>query len=77
MSKLFESKQKVAAITWPDAKIIFTEPPYIQYELFKLTANFTQYIETIMTSCKTLRMGIQKTPFRRRTKWPLDPKSSI
>lgn len=60
MSKLFESRKEVAAITTTNAKIIFTEPPYMQYEQFKL--NFRHYIETIMTSSKVPRIGIQKPP---------------
>ena len=66
ISKLSESRKKVVAITAPDAKIIFTDSPYMQYEQFKLSNNFRQYIETIMTLSKVMRMRIQKTA--RRTK---------
>ena len=68
MSKLFELRKKVAAITAPDAKIMFTDSPYIQYEQFRLNKNFRQYIEIIMTSSKMLRIGIQKTPFQKTYK---------
>ena len=61
MKKLFESKEKVTEIGAPDAKIIFTKAPFIQYEQFLLDKNFRQYIETIMISKKFLRICIQKT----------------
>ena len=64
-TKLFESKKTVAPITTPDAKIIFTEMPYIRYEQFKYNNNFRQYSKTIVTSSKVLRMGIQKTPLQK------------
>ena len=57
--------KKVASITTPDAKIIFTEQPYVQYEQFKLNNNFKQYIKTIMTWSKLLRIRIQKTPLQK------------
>ena len=51
MKRLFESKKKkVATIGLPDAKIIFTKPPLIQYKQFVLDKNFRQYVETIMVS---------------------------
>ena len=34
MKRLFESKKKVAKITAPGAKIIFTKPPFTQCEEF-------------------------------------------
>ena len=41
-TKLFESRKKVAntSTTQPDAKIIFHNTPYIQYEQIKLKDNF-------------------------------------
>ena len=60
MKNLFESKKKVNAIGMPEAKIILTKAPFIQYEQFLLDKNFRQYIETIMISKKVLRMGVQK-----------------
>ena len=40
--------KKSALVGLPDAKIIFTNIPYVQYEQFRLNDNFRQYIETIM-----------------------------
>ena len=52
IKKLFESKKKVTAIGAPDAKIIFTKAPFIQYEQFLLDKTFRQYLETIIISKK-------------------------
>ena len=63
MERLFESRKVLAtgtAIPAPDAKIIFTKAPYIQYEQDLLDKNFRQYPETIMVSTKILRMGTQR-----------------
>ena len=49
----------------PDAKIIFTKAPFIQYEQILLDKNFRQYVETLKVSKKILRMGAQKTPIRK------------
>ena len=68
MKKLFESRKVLAtgsAIPAPDAKIIFTKAPYIQYEQILLDKNFRQYLETIMVSKKIIRMGTQKTPLQK------------
>ena len=65
MKKLFESKKKVTAIGAPDAKIIFTKAPFLQYEQFLLDKNFRQYLETIMVSKKVLRMGVQERPIQK------------
>ena len=64
MKKLFESRKVLngAATVDPDAKIIFTKAPFIQYEQQVLDKNFRQYLETIMVSKKVLRMGTQKSP---------------
>ena len=51
MKRLFESRKVLAtgtAIPVPDAKIIFTKAPYIQYEQILLDKSFRQYLETIM-----------------------------
>ena len=40
MEKWFQSKKKVTVIGAPDAKIIFTKSPFIQYEQFLLDKNF-------------------------------------
>ena len=65
MKKLFESTKILAsgaAIPMPDAKIIFTKAPFIQYVQILLDKNFRQYLEITMISKKILRMGAQKTP---------------
>ena len=64
MRKLFETKQRVANISAPNAQIIFTKAPFIQYEQFLPAKNFSQYLETILISSKILRMDIQKTPYK-------------
>ena len=51
MKKCLESRKilnATAAIPSPDAKIIFTKAPFIQYEQLLLDKNFRQYPETIM-----------------------------
>lgn len=63
--KLFESRKVLASgtvIPAPDAKIIFTRVPFIQYEQILLDKNFRQCLETIMVFKKILRVGAQKTP---------------
>ena len=56
MKTLFESRKVLATetvIPVPDAKIIFTNASYIQYEKILLDKNFRQYLETIMVSKNT------------------------
>ena len=68
LKKLFEAKKVLAAgadIPSPDAKIIFTKTPFIQYEQLILDKNFRQYLKTIMVSKKILCMGSQKTPIEK------------
>ena len=65
MKRLFESRKRVTAMGAPDARIIFTKAPFIQYQQFLLEKNFRQYIETIMVSKKILHMGFQKTPIQK------------
>ena len=68
MKKLFESRKVLAtgtAIPAPDAKVIFTKAPFIQYEQILLDKNFRQYLETIMASKKILRTGTQKTQIQK------------
>ena len=64
MKKLFESRQVITVVATvdPDAKIIFTKAPFMQYEQLLLDKNFRQYLETIIVSKKILRMGTQKSP---------------
>ena len=52
MRKQFECKKKVTTIAAPDAQIIITRPPFIQYEKVLLDKNFRQYLETVMVSKK-------------------------
>ena len=68
MKKSFEYRKVLAsgaAVLIPYAKIIFTKAPFIQYEQILLGKNFRQYLETIMVSKKTLRMGAQKIPIQK------------
>ena len=68
IGKLFESRKPLAANTAipdPDAEIIFTRAPFVQYEQILLDKNFRQHLETIMVSKKILRMGAQKTPIQK------------
>ena len=52
MKIFFESRKVItgAATVNPDAKIIFTKAPFIQYEQLLLDKNFRQYLATIMVS---------------------------
>ena len=65
MKKLFASKTKVATIGTPDAQIVLLKAPYLQYELLTLAQHFRQYLESILSSAKVLRMGVQKTPYQK------------
>ena len=68
IGKLFESRKPLAANTAipdPDAEIIFTRAPFVQYEQILLDKNFRQHLEKIMVSKKILRMGAQKTPIHK------------
>ena len=69
IAKLFESRKVLASTTTtaptPDAKIIFTRAPFIQYEQILLDKNFRQHLETIMVSKKIIKMGAQKTPIQK------------
>ena len=58
MKKLFHSKKKVTAIGVPDAEIISTKSPFVQYEQFLPDK---QYIVTIMISKNILRVGTKKS----------------
>ena len=68
MKKLFESSKFLGAATAipvPDAKIIFTKVPFIEYKQILMVKNFRQYLETTMVSKKILRMGAQKTAIQK------------
>ena len=45
MKKLSESQKKVTAIGAPDARIILTKVPFLQYKQFLLDNNLRQYLE--------------------------------
>ena len=60
IKNLSELKKKSAVAGTPDAKIIFANAPHIQYKQFKLNNNCRQYIKTIVSSSKVLRMRIEK-----------------
>ena len=66
---MFESRKVLASSTTsapaPDADIIFTRAPFIQYELILLDKNLRQHLENIMVSKKIIRMGAQKTPIQK------------
>ena len=53
MERLFESRKPLAdnaKIPAVDAEIIFTKPPFLQYEQILIDTNFRQHLETIMVS---------------------------
>ena len=66
---MFESRKVLASSTTsapaPDAEIIFTREPFIQYEQILLDKNLRQHLENIMVSKKIIRMGAQKTPIQK------------
>ena len=43
MAKLFKQSRQLAAIAAQDAKIIFHEAPFIQFEQFRVNNNFRQH----------------------------------
>lgn len=61
IAKLFKQNRQLAAIAAPDAKIIFHEAPFVQYEQFRVNNNFRQYLETIMISKKVLQLPVKNT----------------
>ena len=72
LSRLFESKAKIANLTSgaaaplpttePDANVYWNSIPYLKYELVKLNDNFDTYISKALKSKRVLRMGIKPTP---------------
>ena len=72
MTRLFESRKVLSASTTsapaPDAEILFTRAPFIQYEQILLDKSFRQHLGTIMVSKKIIRMGAQKTPLQKTYK---------
>lgn len=65
--KLFESGKKVKSIAGPDAKIIWDDAPFIQFEQFRLNNNFRQYLETSFLAKKVSQIGIKKQLFKSLT----------
>ena len=55
----------IATVPTPNAEIIFTKAPFIQYEQLLLDKNFKQYLEKTMASKKILKMGAQKAPIQK------------
>ena len=65
MNRFFETNTQAAAITAPDATILWQIRPYIQYQQIRLDENFRQYFEGIIMSNKTPRTGMQETPYQK------------
>ena len=69
MTKFSQLRKVLSASTTsapaPDAEILFTRAPFIQYEQILLDKNFRQHLETIMLSKKIIRMLAQKTPIQK------------
>ena len=75
LSKLFESKAKLAnktngsaadlLTTDPDANIYFNSTPYVQYEIFKLNDTFDTYLRKALQSKRVLRTGIKAAPYQK------------
>ena len=72
MENIFESKERVMVIGVPDAKIIFTKVPFIQYERFLLDKNVRQYIETIMISKKSCEWAFKNNHCKKHMKCQLE-----
>ena len=49
----------------PDAQIVLIKAPMMQYDQLTLNTNFRQYLETILYSARTLRIGVQKIPYQK------------
>ena len=49
-----------SAIPSPNAKIIFTKAPFIQYKQLLFDKNFRQYLETTIVSENIFHMEAQK-----------------
>ena len=64
MKKMFQSKTVYvpgATIpSFPDAKTIFTNTPFIQHKQILLDKNFRQYLETVMVSKKKYCRWVRK-----------------
>ena len=72
MAKLFESKKVLASTVTsppdPDAAIIFTRAPFIQYEQILLDKNFRQHLETTMVSKKISEWAHKKHQYKKLMK---------
>ena len=59
LNKLFVKNAKKALIpNETDAKRIFHEEPYLQYEQFKLNGNFRKHLVSTLISKNALKTGI-------------------
>ena len=66
MNKLFESNARVDAITVTlDTQIICHDTPYISYQQISLNENFQAYFNATLRSKKSLRTGIQFSPYQK------------
>ena len=65
INRFFETNIQAAAINAPDTAVLWYDRPYIQQEQVRLDENFRQYFEGITMSNKTLRAGMQKTPYQK------------
>ena len=65
-NKLFETTKKVDNIpaTAPDAKPIFFDRPYIEFNQIQLDQNFQQYFNATLKAMSALRLGIFMLPYR-------------
>ena len=61
MNRLFKTKVKLGTFCDPDAEIIWTEAPYIEFEQIRLSDNIRQYLEAALISTNVFRTGIKNT----------------
>ena len=64
MSRLFKRNIQAAAITAPDAAILWRDRPYIQYEQIRLLKIPSVFWSNLMSN-KTFRTGMQNTPYQK------------
>ena len=60
LNKLFEPNKLVTAIADPDAKVIWHDTLFMQYEQLRLNDNFRQYLETSIISKKVFQTSVQQ-----------------
>ena len=71
MKNLFESKTRLLPLAHRTRKLFFLGHCTCNMNKLK-KKNFRQYFETIKLSSKVLRMGIQKTPTRKRLNYSVN-----